>query len=61
MMMFMATASLDPTRAPEAWLGAQPVAITPMFNGEGCHPYAARADDGRHLGGEWPRNAARSA
>ncbi|MFN3214801.1 MAG: GMC family oxidoreductase [Henriciella sp.] len=38
---------LDPTRAPEAWLGLQPVAMTPMLNGEGVIPMI----QGRLLGG----------
>lgn len=38
---------LDPTRAPEAWLGLQPVAMTPMMNGEGVIPMI----QGRLLGG----------
>ncbi|MEM9571729.1 MAG: GMC family oxidoreductase N-terminal domain-containing protein [Pseudomonadota bacterium] len=38
---------LDPTRAPEAWLGAQPVAMTPMFNGNAVIPML----QGRLMGG----------
>ena len=38
---------LDPTRAPEAWLGLQPVAMTPMINGAGVIPMI----QGRLLGG----------
>lgn len=38
---------LNPTRAPEAWLGAQPVAMTPMMNGAGVIPMI----QGRMLGG----------
>jgi len=38
---------LDPTRAPEAWLGAQSVAMTPMFNGDGVIPML----QGRMMGG----------
>jgi len=38
---------LDPTRAPEAWLGAQPVALTPMMNGTGVIPML----QGRLMGG----------
>lgn len=38
---------LDPRRAPEAWLGLQPVAMTPMMNGEGVIPMI----QGRLLGG----------
>jgi len=38
---------LDPTRAPEAWLGAQPVAMTPMFMGDTVIPML----QGRMMGG----------
>ncbi|MEZ6002272.1 GMC family oxidoreductase [Hyphomonas sp.] len=38
---------LDPARAPEAWLGMQPVAMTPMLNGAGVIPMI----QGRLLGG----------
>lgn len=38
---------LDPARAPEAWLGMQPVAATPMLNGSGVIPMI----QGRMLGG----------
>ena len=38
---------LDPTRAPEAWFGMQPVALTPMQNGTGIIPMI----QGRLLGG----------
>ena len=38
---------LDPTRAPEAWLGLQPVAMTPMIYGSGAIPMI----QGRMLGG----------
>ena len=38
---------LDPRRAPEAWLGLQPVAMTPMMNGNGVIPMI----QGRLLGG----------
>ncbi len=38
---------LDPTRAPEAWLGAQSVALTPMFNGDQVIPML----QGRMMGG----------
>ncbi len=40
-------AILDPARAPEAWLGAPPVAMTPMTNGDGFIPML----QGRMLGG----------
>ena len=40
-------AVLDPARAPEAWLGAPPVAMTPMTNGGGFIPML----QGRMLGG----------
>ncbi|MEM1435156.1 MAG: GMC family oxidoreductase N-terminal domain-containing protein [Pseudomonadota bacterium] len=40
-------AVLDPARAPEAWLGAPPVAMTPMTNGAGIIPML----QGRMLGG----------
>jgi choline dehydrogenase len=38
---------LDPSRAPEAWLGASPIALTPMRNGAGVIPML----QGRMLGG----------
>lgn len=38
---------LDPTRAPEAWLGGQSVAMTPMFCGKTIIPML----QGRMLGG----------
>ena len=38
---------LDPTRAPEAWLGMQPVAMTPMINGSEPIPMI----QGRMMGG----------
>ena len=41
------SAVLDPARAPEAWLGAQPVAMTPITNGGGFIPML----QGRMLGG----------
>lgn len=41
------SAVLDPTRAPEAWLGASPVAITAMNNGDAFIPML----QGRMLGG----------
>ena len=41
------SAVLDPARAPEAWLGAQPVAMTPMTNDGGFIPML----QGRMLGG----------
>ncbi len=41
------SAIFDPARAPEAWLGAPPVAMTPMTNGGGFIPML----QGRMLGG----------
>jgi len=38
---------LNPARAPEAWIGMQPVAMTPMLNGSGVIPMI----QGRLLGG----------
>lgn len=38
---------LDPTRAPEAWLGAVPVAISPMLHGDSIIPML----QGRMMGG----------